>query len=125
MHPEAAFLAGYSLVLVAVAAGIEGLGRRSTRPGASKVLAAAAPPIEPRDGPDPDWPHSEVPAFHLGLSAVVLAAALLLTAASISRHHDPTELLAQLPLLVLVGARIAHLVTSRRTLTQSPTEGSR
>ena len=125
MTAEAAFLAGYSLVLVAVAAGIEWLGRRSTRPWASRMLAASAPPAERREGGEADWPHSEVPVFHLGLSAVVLLAALLLTAASLSRHHDPTELLVQLPLLALVAARLAHVLTRRRALARPPTEGSR
>lgn len=95
MHPEAAFLAGYAAALLAMAAGLESLGRRSTSPWASRMLAASQTTERgPADG-EADWPHSEVPLFHLGLSGVVLAAALLLTAVGMARHHDPTELLVQ------------------------------
>ncbi len=109
MDPEAIFLSGYALVLVAVAAGLESLGRRSADPWSSRVLAASRPPDTPRR-PDvqADWPHSEVPAFHLGVSAVILAAALLLTIVSVARHHRPFELVVQLAVLVLISARIGR-----------------
>lgn len=116
MHPETAFLARHALVLVLVAAGLGSLGRRSTHPWASRMLAASRPPAaEPVDAED-DWPHSEVPVFHLGLSGVALAAAVLLTAVSVGRHHGPIEVLAQLTLLLLIAARIARLISVRRAL---------
>ncbi len=108
MHPEAVFLTGYALVLVAVAAGLASLGRRTAYPWSSKVLAASRPPHEDVDG-EADWPHSEVPAFHLGVSGVVLAAALLLTTVSVVRNHDPIELVVQLAVLAVIAIGIARL----------------
>ena len=64
--------------------------------------------------PEAAWPHSEVPLFHLGLSGVVLTAALLLTVVGIARHHDPTELLVQVTVLVLISRRVVRLATRRR-----------
>ena len=114
MHPEAAFLAGYAAALLAIAAGLESLGRRPTSPWASRMLAAnRAADGRQADG-EADWPHSEVPLFHLGLSGVVLAAALLLTAVGMVRHHDPTELLVQIALLVLISRRLVRLTSRRR-----------
>ena len=107
MDPEAIFLAGYALVLVAVAAGLESLGRRSADPWSSRVLAASRPPQDDFDG-EADWPHSEVPAFHLGVGVVVLAAALLLTIVSVVRHHRPLELVVGLAVLVLISLRAAR-----------------
>jgi hypothetical protein len=100
VHPEAAFLTGYAVALLAIAAGLESLGRRPTHPWASKAA----------------WPHSEVPLFHLGLSGVALAAAELLTGVSIARHHDPTELLVQVAVLALVTRRIVRLIGRHRAL---------
>ena len=114
MHPEAAFVAGYAVVLVAIAAGVESLGRRPTRPWASRMLAAARAPDERLVDDEAEWPHSEVPVFHAGLSGVVLVAALLLTAVSLARHHDPIEFLVQVALLGLVTWRIVRLVTRQQ-----------
>lgn len=116
MHPEAAFLAGYAIVLLAIAAGVESLGRRPTQPWAAKMLAGSRAPDQRRVDAKTDWPHSEVPVFHLGLSGVVLAAALLLTAASVARHHDPIELVVQVALLGLITRRIVRLITRHRIL---------
>jgi hypothetical protein len=117
VHPEAAFLTAYALVLLAIASGVESLGRRPTHPWASRMLAASrAPDQGPVDDAETDWPHSEVPVFHLGVSGVVLAAALLLGAVSVVRHHDPLELLVQLAVLGLVTRRIVRLITRHRTL---------
>lgn len=114
MHPEAMFLTGYALTLVAVAAGLESLGRRSTRPWASRMLAACRPADDPQPDDDAGWIHSEVPAFHTGLGGVALAAALALTIVSTARHHGPVELAAQGALLLLIGARVLRLVTRHR-----------
>lgn len=116
MHPEAAFLAGYAVVLVAIAAGVESLGRRPTRPWASRMLAASRAPDQRLVEEKADWPHSEVPVLHLGLSGVVLAAALLLTAVSVARHHDPIELLVHVALLALIARRAVRLIDRHRTV---------
>jgi hypothetical protein len=80
VDPEAAFLAGYATALLAIAAGLESLGRRS-----------------------------DVPVVHLGISGVALAAALLFTAVGVARHHHPIERLVQLALLALISWRIVRL----------------
>ena len=116
MHPEAVFVAGYAVALLAIAAGVESLGRRPTRPWASRMLAAGRAPDERLAEDEAGWPHSEVPVFHFGLSGVVLAAALLLTTVSVARHHDPIELLVQVALLGLITWRIVRLVARYRTL---------
>ena len=108
MDPEAIFLSGYALVLVAVAAGLASLGRRPADPWSSRALAASRPPREDLDGGADDWPHSEVPVFHLGVSGVVLAAALLLIIVSIARHHRPLELVVELSVLALISLRAAR-----------------
>lgn len=118
MHPEAAFLAGYSLSLTFVAVGLEWLGRRSTDPSASRTLAACRPPTQQPSHEEPDWPHSEVPAFHLGLAAVALVAALVITALSAVRHAEPIELVTHSALLVIIAVRIRHLIIECRTPTR-------
>ena len=75
MDAEVAFLTGYALVLVAISLALEALGRRSTDPWSSRVLAASRPPDHEQRDDAHSWPHAEVPTFHLGLSAVALAAA--------------------------------------------------
>lgn len=119
MHPDAVFLAGYALVLVAGATGLEALGRRSTHPWSSRVLAASRPATPPKRNERADWPHSEVPVFHLGLSGAVLTAALVLTVASATRHHRPIELIVQLAMFVVITTRIAHVVTQHRALARA------
>jgi hypothetical protein len=109
VRPEAAFLAGYAVALLAIAAGVESLGRRPMHPWASKA----------------DWPHSEVPVFHLDLSGVVLAAALLLTAVSVARHHDPIELLVQVALLAIITRRIVRLIGRHRALVAAAVSGEK
>jgi hypothetical protein len=107
VHPEVAFLAGYAAALVGVAAGLVALGRRSTDPWSSTVLAASRPPAPERpDGPA-TWLDADVPAFHRAVAGVALGAALLLTAVSAVRHHRPAELVVQLALLAVIsiGAR--------------------
>ena len=63
--------------------------------------------------------------FHLGLSGVVLAAALLLTAVSVARHHDPIELLVQVALLALITRRIVRLIGRHRALVAAALSGER
>lgn len=113
MHPEAIFLAGYSLALVGLAAALVALGRRSTDPWASKVLAASRPPASERTV-QASWLQSDVPAFHLGVSGVVLAASLVLTIVNALRHHRPLELVVHLTLLVLISMVAVRLVARHR-----------
>lgn len=124
MHPEAAFLAGYALVLTAVAAGLGWVGRRNTDPWSSRMLTASRPPGEARPVAERErgWPHTDVPAFHVAVGAVALTAALLLVVVSIVRHHGPIELVVQTGVLVLVGSRLAHLA-SRFRAERPPTPG--
>ena len=82
------------------------------------MLAACRPPDERQVDDEADWPHSEVPVFHRGLNGVVLTAALLLTAASVARHHRPIEFVVHLALLALIATRIARSVTQHRALSQ-------
>ena len=118
MHPEAAFLAGYALSLTFVAVGLEWLGRRSTDPWASRTLAACRPPTERTSHDGSEWPHSEVPAFYLGLAAVALVAAFVITALSAVRHAGLTELVIHSALLVIITVRIRHVIIERRTSTR-------
>jgi len=118
MHPEAAFLSGYALVLVAVAAGLSRLGRRSTDPWSSRMLTASRQRADVSSssdvGQEPGWPHSEVPAFHVVVGIVALVAALVLVLVSLVRHHRPVEFVAQVGVLLVVGIRIAHLARRYR-----------
>ena len=116
MHPEAAFLSGYALVLVAVAAGLGRLGRRSTDPWSSRMLTASRQSADASSdaGHEPGWPHSEVPAFHAVVGIVALVAALVLVLVSLVRHHRPVEFVAQAGVLLVVGIRIAQLATRYR-----------
>lgn len=114
MHPEATFLAGYSLSLTFIAIGLEWLGRRSTDPWASRTLAACRPPAQQPPEARPDWPHSEIPSFHLVLAAVALVAAFVLTALSAIRHAGPTELAIDSALLVIITVRLRHVIIEYR-----------
>lgn len=114
MRPEAAFLAGYALALVALAAGLEWLGRRSANPWSSRVLTASRPPDAQHLDYSADWPHSEVPVFHQGVGGVALAAALLLTTANVIRNHHLVELVVLLPLVALIATRILRVVRRLR-----------
>ncbi len=116
MHPEAAFLSGYALVLVALAAGLGRLGRRATDPWSSRMLTASRPPGDASsdEGHEPGWPHSEVPAFHLVVGIVALVAALVLVLVSLVRNHRPVEGVAQVAVLLVVGIRIARLARRYR-----------
>lgn len=114
MHPEAAFLAGYALALVGVAAGLVALGRRSTDPWSSKVLAASRPHAAERTDEQASWLQSDVPKLHLGVSGVALGAALLLTAVNTIRHHRPIEIVVQLLLLAVISMSAFRLVKIAR-----------
>jgi len=114
VHPEAAFLSGYALLLAGVAAALDRLGRRATDPWSSRMLTASRPAGEPLPHHPPGWPHSEVPTFHLVVGMVALVAALLLTTVSLVRNHAPAEAAAQLVVLVLIGAGLFRLVRRQR-----------
>lgn len=115
MDPEAAFLAGHATALVALAAGLVALGRRSTDPWSSRVLAASRPPASERPDEQASWLKSDVPAFHRCVSGVALAAALLLTAVNTLRHHRPLELVVQLTLLAVISVTAVRLVKHGRS----------
>jgi hypothetical protein len=112
--PEAAFLAAYAVALVLASVGIEALGRRPTHPWASRMLAAERPPEAREVVGRTDWPHSEVPAFHGGLGAVAVGAALALTAVNLVRNHAPLEVAVQVVVTVLAVARAVRLAARYR-----------
>lgn len=114
MHAEAAFLAGYALSLVALATGLNWLGRRSADPWSSRMLVASRPPDLAELDLAADWPHSEVPKFHQGVGGVALAAALLLTVVNVVRHHRPIELVVNVLVFVLITACIARVLRAYR-----------
>jgi hypothetical protein len=119
VHAETAFLAGYALALTLVAVGLDSLGRRSTDPWSSRVLAGSQRAADRPAHQGPDWLDSEVPAFHLAISAVALAAAFTITALSAALYRGPAELVTACTLLVVITIRIRHLATRHRTLTRT------
>jgi len=87
------------------------------------MLAAARAPDAKhanRQKETADWPHSEAPLFHLALSSVALAAALVLVAASVIRSHRPLELAVQVALLALIVARLAGIVAHHHARGSAP-----
>ena len=105
MRFEPTFVAVYGLLLLAAGRGLHRLGRLSSSAWSSRVLAGyrqqASEPVEPATAQD--WPHSEVPRLHTALALVATAAALLLCAAELVRHHRPAEALL-LGAVLTVGA---------------------
>jgi hypothetical protein len=93
---EAGFVAVYAVGLLLVAGGLFRLGRVSTSPWRSRVLAAyrdQAP--EPLDAEvRTDWPHSEVARLHTAAACVASTAATLLSAAELARQHHALDVLA-------------------------------
>jgi hypothetical protein len=108
---EVGFVAGYALLLLAVAGVLHRLGRRNSAAWASPMLAAYR---RQRAGPEPpppsstDWPHRDVGRLYTTVGLVAaLAGGLLVTAESV-RSHRPAEL----ALLGPVGA-VAFVVAGR------------
>lgn len=111
MRGEAAFAAGYVVVLLAVVGTLELYVRQPTSAWASRVFAGyrRAVPDAPRPADPTDWPHSEVGRFHGVLALSVAAIALVLVAGELVRHHRPVEI------AVLVAVGIPHgLLLARR-----------
>lgn len=112
MRFETVFIAGYALLLLLAAAGLRRIGRVSTDPWSSRVLAAyraqAREPLEPATGAD--WPHSEVPRLHTAIAAVPCAAAALLCLAELVRHHEPAAVVLLGPVAVLAGRSTVRLL---------------
>lgn len=48
------------------------------------------------------WPHSEVAAFHRGLSQVLIILAGLIAAVALARHHTESEVAVLVPTLLVV-----------------------
>ncbi|PWU59472.1 hypothetical protein DLE60_16335 [Micromonospora globispora] len=94
MSAEAAFAAGYVLVLLAGVVALEIWGRQNTSAWASRVFAGnrRAVPDAPRPADPADWPHSEVHRFHAVIALSVAAIALVLIAAALVRNHGPIEI---------------------------------
>lgn len=93
MNGEVPLAAGYVLVLLAVAAGLEVYGRQTTSAWASRVFAGyrRAVPDAPEPAAPDDWPHSEVGRFHRVVTLFISVVAVVLAAAELVRHHRPSE----------------------------------
>ncbi|MEO6713823.1 MAG: hypothetical protein ABIM89_10390, partial [Mycobacteriales bacterium] len=76
---------------------------------------ASRPPDMASADVSADWPHSEVPVFHQGVSGVALAAALVLTAANLVRHHRPVELAVNVSVLMLIAVLSARILRRHRS----------
>lgn len=113
MSTAAAFLAGYSLVLIIVAWGLHALGRRSRSPW---VRASQADETATEgSGATPDWPHCEVPKLHAAISCVAAVGAVLLSAVGIIAF-GPGKGIVVLGLMAALG--IATLLIVSRPLRQ-------
>ena len=83
------------------------------------MLAASKRPVERPRRDSPEWPDTEVATFHLGLSAVALAAAFAITTVSIVRHSRPVELVTDVALLVIIAARTRHLIARHHAVARA------
>ena len=124
MRGEVVFVAVYALLLLAAAAGIARLGRVNSSAWSSRVLAGHRRQVGRRIAdPEPadagDWPHSEVPRFHVGMALVPVFAAAMLAAAELIRHHRPAEAVVLLVVLA-VTARTGRVLQTRSGLLSGP-----
>ncbi|MGC1213846.1 MAG: hypothetical protein WA890_21615, partial [Micromonospora sp.] len=116
MSGEAAFAAGYVLVLLTVVVALEIWGRQNTSAWASRVFAGyrRAVPDAPQPADPADWPHSEVHRFHAVIALSVAAIAVVLVAAALVRNHGPIEIAvlgaAALPHALLLARRAPRLL---------------
>ena len=96
MSFEGGFVAVYAVGLLLFSCGLFRLGRVSTSPWRSRVLAAyrdqAPEPLDAVTGAD--WPHSEVARLYTVAACVASTAATLLSAAELARRHHSFEVLA-------------------------------
>lgn len=81
MKTAAAFLIGYSMILIAMAWGLHWLGRRSRSAWADAGRPQAAD--DSSGAAAPDWPHSEVPKLHAVIGAVAAGGSMLLSGVGI------------------------------------------
>ncbi|MFJ8578350.1 hypothetical protein [Micromonospora sp. NPDC093277] len=116
MSGEAAFAAGYVLVLLGVVVALNSYGRKPTSAWASRVFAGyrRAVPDAPEPADPADWPHSEVGRFHGVIALSIAAIALVLVGGVMFRHHRPPEVAilvaVALPHCLLLGRRIPRLL---------------
>jgi hypothetical protein len=90
---EGGFVAVYAVGLLLLSCGLFRLGRVSTSPWRSRVLAAYRDQaLDVVTGTD--WPHSEVVRLYTAAACVASTAATLLSAAELVRHHHAFEVLA-------------------------------
>ena len=86
--------------MLLVAAALHRLGRVNSDPFRSRALAGyragVAEPLPVRD----DWPHHEARRLYTAIGAVAAAAALLLCAGELVRHHAVAEVLVLLAVAV-------------------------
>lgn len=113
MSIEVALLSTYSLGLLGIGQALRALGRRSTSPWASRILAGhlRATGQKPEPLADDDWPHSEVPRLYAGMGLVAALAASALSLGSLALH--PSGAAVALPLAVLALAVLSVLRMTR------------
>ena len=112
MSADVVVLTLYSLLLSGAAHGLRALGRRSSSPYASRVLAGhlRATGEEPEPLQDDDWPHSEVPRLYAGMALVAALAATALSVAGLALQD--AAVLSSLALVVAV-LTVVRLVRPR------------
>jgi len=97
MSSEVAFTAGYATVMIALAVGLDRLGRAGAR---RRLLSRAPDSAAVADTP---WPELGSMALHTVIAAVAVVASLGLVAVMLIRHHDAADL-ATLAVPVALGA---------------------
>jgi len=119
MSATVVLLGGYVLLLALGALGVERLGRVSTSPRTSRVLAGHRRAVGEQDaaaaGADPShWPHTDSRALHEVIARVVAVAALVLALVVLLVHHSAADVAVLLVPLVVAVAVLTRLMRARR-----------
>jgi len=105
VRAEVIFVVGYALALLAGAVGLHRLGRssRQQQPGRPRIVRSSVHgDSTTAPGPDPGWPHSEVPRFYSAMALVAAGASIMLPVGELlGRDHRASETALLIGLLVL------------------------